>query len=278
MQTHSILLLLTGLLTCATSVWATPVEIDLLGRSWYRSSTNITTWSKTSTQIVYRPNTENTEALAYFANQSSPVTLDIGEKLTLSFDYTITGAVNNRASSLRMGLFNSGEATRVSGNFSSAAGADDYTGYFITTNPGATGETGTALRARTDGSSTSYLLGGGASSVPGVVLDSSASTKVTLNASYSGFLEIARISATEVRITYSFGGESVVWTDSVYNYTSFDTIGVNFSKVSSADSTTLTINRLTLEVTAIPEPATVALLGGLGSFLLAVACGRRRQR
>ncbi|RRJ96171.1 PEP-CTERM sorting domain-containing protein [Opitutaceae bacterium TAV4] len=264
--------LLAGFLAFASSAQATPISLDLLSSSapWYSSTSQIT-FSKTTEKITYSPKNENTDALSYFASQDSPVTLDIGEKLTLSFDYTITGAVNNRNNSLRIGLFSSGDETRVSADFSDA-GANNYTGYFITTNPGLTSSSGTTLRARSESSSSvSYLMGGSNNSLHGDVLNTSAATKVTADTSYSGFLEIERISEDAVRITYSFGGKSVVYTDSAYNYTSFDTIGVNFSKLSTADPTTLMITRLTLQVTAaIPEATTVALLGGLGSLLAVV--------
>ncbi|MDR1280011.1 MAG: PEP-CTERM sorting domain-containing protein [Opitutaceae bacterium] len=279
MKTHRILILLTGLLTCAASVWAIPPEIDLLSNSWYRTSALGARFSKSTTAITYRPNNESSEALSYFATQSSPVTLAVGEMLTLSFDYKLDIVPTSRGNALRIGVFSSGDETRASADFTSA-GANNYTGYFITTNPGATGSTGTALRARTDANTGStYLIGGASGSPPGDALNTSASFKVTANTTYSGFLTIARIDEDAVKITWSSGGASGTWTDPVFNYTSFDTIGLSFGRISTGTDVTLTMSNLKLKIATIPvpEPATVALLGGLGC-LLAVVFKRHSNR
>lgn len=194
--------------------------------------------------------------------QFTPTSLEVGESLTLSFNYRLSAALN-AGDALRFGLFNTnGSPVTTDTNGSSAT--NGYTGYMGYTNPNSSSATGTRLIVDTDATNRFFTTSGLTVITTGPAFAAGANVQ-------SVTLTIMRESATEMRVTGNAGGGVFGGLESVSNFTSFDTVGFRLNST----STGLSIGDISLTYAAIPEPASSAALVGVG--LLGFAALRRRR-
>lgn len=230
--------------------------------------------------LTFNPDNNSRESLTYVtaAGAGNKINVAEGMQLTLSFTLSGSGLVNS-GGNFRIGLFDSGSATRISGNgFGSNTTLEDYTGYAMVTNLRSGSATATGVYARDPGMDVSNLLhnlnafeqlGDG---TPGAGFGATVS-------SVSGHFTITNYGASGVVISYSLGDKLIgTYTDTEWEYTTFDTIGLVFRKGDSDANPTLSFSNMKLELTQIPEPGAVtAVLAGAGLFA-AVMLRRRARR
>jgi hypothetical protein len=270
--------------TVTTLINDTFTDLDRTNQSlpassaWFTSGTNVSTNIDASGGALIVKNGLTT--LTYFTASGSPVNLAVGESLTLSFTVSFS-AVADAAGTFRVGLFNSGTRFTADafGN-TNAAFSGNYAGYLGVVNPGATSGTNifrvyerSANNNLTSGSLTNFTQTGG----------SSGGTFKTfaIDTVYSAMLTLTLVDATTLSINQSytgvFSGDSVTSTasatisDTSGLTTSFDTLSFYYNNTAN-----LTFDNIKLDYTsAIPEPATVAMLAGFS--VLGLAALRRRR-
>ncbi|MFA6960468.1 MAG: hypothetical protein WC205_06945 [Opitutaceae bacterium] len=221
-------------------------------------------------------------AVAHF----DPVSLTtVGQSLTLSFNASFTGITTTSTSSnaFRFGLFNNAVTNGVyytADNQNSATGAQ---GYSVRLSP----YTSVAEISSRTGSPTNALLTSVGPIDNLTNLDFSGTIPSLLNdRAYSMSMKLTLETTTQVRVTYSILDTSSPETTSYVSsylmpatrlYTTFDTIGFSAYDTSANPGVdTATLSNIQLTLTAIPEPATFAILANLAVLCLATAARRAR--
>lgn len=215
-------------------------------------------------------------AFGYFTDANTPVNVGLGQTLTLKIDFTMNGALD-RAEGIRIGLFNSGGERLTEDNQGNTNDAfTDYTGYATFFNPNQT--SGHALRLVSRDNAESQLLANGAYTRLGV--NAGGTFALANDVNYTLTFSLENLGNDGVLVNVSiFNADtntlvsSMNRTDIESMYTSFDTIVLgSFSNSFTGDWTFSSI-----EVSMIPEPGSISLLGAL-ALVLAVGLSRRRRR
>lgn len=216
--------------------------------------------------------------VAYFTSTSLA---NLGDKVTLSFDFSFS-AYANSADSFRFGLFNSQALPGATKFATSTPGANlplaqptefgMYDGYATFANLG--GGTMVLKEEFSGGGATNTLF-----SATGT-LGSPSAGPITLTGgqNYTAFFSIER-TVTGNTLTTSIGGFTVSATDVLSLKDTFDTVG--FFTTSAAIPGTggkLTLDNINVTaVTAVPEPSTYAMFIAGGLALLGAARRRRAK-
>lgn len=217
--------------------------------------------------------------LAYFTAAGSPVTLAVGESLTLTFTVSLSG-ITDAVGNFRVGLYSSG--TRLAAdNFgnSNAAFTGSYAGYMATVNVGASSNN--AFRLYERGSSTS-LIAGSVSNYSQTGSSSGGAYKTFVpNNTYTGTIVLSRTAESTMSVSHSytgiFGADSTASTTSATIFdnsgltTSFDTLAFYYNNTAN-----LVFDNVRIDYAAIPEPSSAAALAG--GLVLGAAALRRRRR
>lgn len=229
---------------------------------WYASSGTL---SLTGSPHTLQLGTNSQLMIGYF----NPVSLSVGDSVTLSFTFQLAGTVVGSASAIRLGLFNSGGTYTTADNLGLSNGTvyNNYTGYGALIDPSGANATSTAKRGLQTGTSalvTSGTFGGFGSTA--------AQNALSTGTPYTATLTITR-NASNATVAFSLNGTTVSNTD-VTNYSTFDTVTF-FGSMGSG--TTATFSEIQVTTTAVPEPRAAALAGAAGIALLALAAGRARR-
>jgi len=125
--------------TCGMLAQTTLIEDDGTSTSgWLLSTTGTAITLDTTTQAGYMTwnpgnNTANMHLLKYFTAHGSPQSLAVGDNLTATVDFILTGiVVNANQHRLRFGLYDSTVGTRVTVNGHGLAIGAQYNGYMGT--------------------------------------------------------------------------------------------------------------------------------------------------
>ncbi len=180
---------------------------------------------------------------------SAPVTLSIGDQLTLTYDHKFSGSGNTSAA-IRYGLYNQNGTSAPTNDF----------GYFsrVSTGTGSPAieawkETGADVVL--SGADTSLLAGGSGSGFVGVT-----------TASVNLGIILTRTGASSMLVELTQDG-STVWsvTDSSSSYFTYDVIALG----TGTNTSNYSLDNIILTYTAIPEPGTIVLVAiSLGSLFL----------
>jgi PEP-CTERM putative exosortase interaction domain len=232
--------------------------------AWYMSSA-----SNVSDSTGALVSASNRHAVAYFTDAGSPLTLDIGDKLEVSFTFSVIPPAEGTSTILRLGLLNSG-GNRVTGDNSNFENAifDNYVGYGTFLNH-ATASAG-SIRERNGGISGKLINGADAWTTTANNVGTGAA--FVANQSYSASLTLSR-SVSGVTISFSVAGlpgYSFSHTDGDTPFTTFDTF-VFFGSPSVGG---YTLDDVVITYTPVPEPSSAAASAGLA----VIGCALLRRR
>lgn len=197
---------------------------------------------------------------AYFTASGSPVTLAVGETISLNFDFTLSSIVNS-ADAFRFALLSS-HGTRMPSGFSGSNqafsnsavfGASD--GYQAWINPG-----GTSFQLREEFVSVVPTPFSGSAQIG---TTNTTSLGLAANTNYSANISVTR-SATGALVSSTINGVTNSFLDTSGKF-EFDSVSFFTSTAAVPTSGTLTVDNVNVSV--IPEPS-AALLGGLGALAL----------
>lgn len=245
--------------------------------AWYTSSNNSTTLTATVGAMTMNNTLSGNQALAYFTDSGSPLTLSVGEKLvyTVSF-YTSSVTGSSSATGLRFGLLNSG-GSRISADGQGTENSvfNDYTGYAATFgNANSNTQVSASVWERTQTPDKRLIATQAVWTVSGnhTATGSLSATPTT----YTLTMTIDYQALDNMTVTGLFTGGSL--SDMTYTYvdatpvTSFDTLVFWMGTNPFTDMVFTSVN---LEV--IPEPTTAGLLAGALGVGAVIAARRRRR-
>ena len=199
-------------------------------------------------------NNDKATAMAYF----TPTDLQIGQSLTLSFNYSFTQA-STAGNDFIFGLYNSGGShltKQSSNNFANDGIFNNYTGYATSgvfgTDPSATGSDFIEARNLTGSS----LLSGASYTEGTSYKQSGAATPGQI---YTASMSIAR-TAAGVTVTSQIGNTVMTQTYTGAMFTKFDAVGV----FSNGNSGSFSMDNIQLDYVGAPEPSAFYALGLLG--------------
>lgn len=251
--------------------------------AWFSSGDGSNVNYTTGASITQITGSNGRHLLGYFTEDGSPLSLSLGETMTVTFaiQFDRTVALSDASNNFRVGVFDSTAGNRISadnqGGTSAGTLFDNYTGYIATLNLGGGGSNGLRLFERT--STTNQALIG---SITGVYtqLGSSTGNDQALQAStvYTGVMTFSRTGAQELTTSFSMTGGTLnaymtSQTDTTPTF-AFDTFAIYATK-DSTDSMTLSQLKIETTMAAVPEPATYAALAGV--FVAGFAVWRRRK-
>jgi hypothetical protein len=222
----------------------------------------------------------------HFAADGSPVSLAVGDQLIATIEFTPRNTlydISNR--SFRFGLFNDPTDPQVAADLNSDGGGSgspwtDATGYGvqIALSLGTTASTAANVGKRTDQANSSLMGSSGA----WTFTNSGNPIVNTLDTLYTATLSLNRLAVNQMQVTFAIAdaggvisthtilddptGTGEFGTDPVA--TDFDQLFFRWSN-NTQTADLFDFSRLSVEYIAIPEPATLSLLGlgGLALFL-----------
>lgn len=237
--------------------------------------------------------------MAYFASSTAPVSLAVGDTLTVALTFRFNGSGAGANGDFRIGLLNSGGgatniasassryAVATSNSLTSSSTARGYSGYIANTRAATTGSTDTlSFWERTPGVTGSQQIVGptasdlaatttfaqlgnyGGGSV-GAVANSGTLYTLTFSASHA--------SASQINLDYRVANATTDETIMSYSGSDSSTLITSFDSlmVFSTYNNQLTVTDMNVSVSSIPEPSTYAAFAGLAALGL-VAYRRRR--
>jgi|GEM_PF-1176560 len=213
---------------------------------WYTGGPSNNSSADPATGLTFQDaSAAKATAMAYF----SPTELQIGQTMTLSFDYKFQ-TVANSDNAFMFGLYNSGGsyATKDSVGFNNAI-FNSYTGYATSgvfgVDPSGPGRDHIESRDLLGHN----LLSIGTYSEGTEYKQSGAATPGTL---YAASMQITR-TATGVTVESKVGNTDMVQQYTGEMFTSFDSVGI----FSNGDTGSFTVNTVTVNVSGAPEPSSV---------------------
>ncbi|MCU0791491.1 MAG: heparinase II/III-family protein [Opitutaceae bacterium] len=218
------------------------------------------------TTVSYAPNAltvsngGSAQFLGYFTPSASPVSLKVGQNVTLTFTFSFTGSLGTTtdATAFRIGLFNSG-GSRISGDITSLSSSlsfEAYGGYAAMMSPTTSGQ---SLRKRVPLAATNKNnLIGTTSGVYGAPLVSGPSQTLVAGVNYTAIVKAERTSAG-VQFSISLSGGSLSnytlsHVDTTDGVTVFDTLAVGWSSGLVATGGGVRVNNLTVTATPTVNP------------------------
>jgi hypothetical protein len=208
--------------------------------------------------------------VGYFTD-AGVTTLQVGDKLSFQFTFSAS-AINNDASSIRIGLFNSG-GDRVEADTTGIADAafDGSTGYSFWNSQGTGTATG-GFRQRTGTSTTLWASGANTNLGTQTLarLDYAAATTYTLT------FALERMSATDMKVSFQDNdGNVFTRTDTAGIFTGFDTFSVFLGNGTVGDVSYI-FDDFLITYTPVPEPGSaVGIVSGLAAAMLLRRRGMR---
>jgi hypothetical protein len=212
---------------------------------------------------------------AHFTPSGAPLTLAIGETMTLSFDVTFSGGnFANSSGAFRWALFSS-NGSRTTTDFAGTSEPGIASGTTFSAWRGYEGQlpvggtTGDFLTRERTGSGNGLFATTNWAGLSGSSVEEPTFAASTI---YPGWLALTR-TATGVSVQASMNGVSTnLVTDTASPFTSFDTISFFV-----LDSLTHNITLDNIQVTVVPEPATVGLVAMMAMMGLLVLAIRLRN-
>lgn len=228
--------------------------------------------------LAYTQDTSSRRLHTYFAPDGSPATLNVGDKLITTIEFTSGTLDNSTGRNFRVGLFSTPAAhvTVDSTNDSGGAGnpwqsASGYAAnFFLTSAPGTTQLFQIGKRTNIGGGNLLGSTGDYAQNATGGGVVAAAS-----NTDYTLTIELSRTAVDEMDVTYTLADATGVLAtqtatdtatmfgsaaNATLPYTAFDMIAFRFSSTAGV-SDVVTFKRFQVEHVAIPEPAAIVLLG-----------------
>jgi hypothetical protein len=239
---------------------------------------------------------------AYFESAGNYASLNVGNTLTLSFNFTISSPSND-STGLRFGIFNSGSTSNVknqltrntsttlsAGNAGSPTG---YSGYYVGFDAGAnsgTFETGVStLYSRAVSSNTSFIATVGNDSALG---NPATNTTPGLGAdNYQATLTLDYASAGTMNVSFGLTDLTTSTALAAYDDTAAATIGSGTPAITSLTTSfdglsigelggqggPMTISNVTVSESEIPEPSAYAAILGVATLGFVAIRGRRQR-
>jgi hypothetical protein len=206
-------------------------------------------------------NNSSAQFLGYFTTSAAPVSLKVGQNVTLTFTFSFAGtlAPTTDQTACRIGLFNSGGA-RISSDIttlSSASTFESYSGYAAMMSPATAGQ---SLRKRVVLASTNKNnLIGTAATVYGAPLASSASQSLATGVDYTAVVRAERTSTgLEFTVTLTGGGltnYTITCADpAAGSVTTFDTLALGWATGMLTGGGGVIVKNLTVTTTPTVNP------------------------
>jgi len=223
---------------------------------WIKNSSSLTA-SFNQPGMMLKSASSATEIISYFTDTDKVAALDVGQTLTLSFTVTATGMAN-AGGAFRFGLFNSEETARQK-TTNSAFAASSYTGYFIATSLRSSAAGATSVVARDPSLDRTELMYSNNLITDDTTIFKSAGSNLGAAATFDVVFSLTNLGESGTKIEYTIGSVSDSYTDALFHYTSFDSIGLAIRNSQFPNG--LTISGMSLTLTSIPEPSQAGLLG-----------------
>ncbi|AHF91457.1 hypothetical protein OPIT5_15755 [Opitutaceae bacterium TAV5] len=248
--------------------------------TWYTSGTadRITYDTTNGGSITQTVGANTSQLLTYFTDAGSPVSLGVGETLSVKFDFKLAGVVSAN-NALRIGVLNS-RGTRITEDAAGTNNAtfNQYRGYALLANPGA--ETGNPFNLYQRSRNNNNLISSASALSTSALASGGTATVLSDSVSYTGVFSITRISETATSITFSILNSSGTTLSSLTaqddsGYITFDTFVITGMGGANALES-FTLENVTISVSAIPEPRTAAL--GIGVLVCLVLLAGRSLR
>jgi hypothetical protein len=221
-------------------------------------------------QFSYNTNTGIlSQAVAYFTDSGSPISLAEGDVLTASITFSAAN-ISNSPDALRIGFFNSA-GSRVSADYTgiSSASFNAYIGYAFSTNLNSAGSNSGKIVQRTGTNNGLYT-----SSAFTNLRSSLRPVGYAANTVYTLSFEVEALAGSQMEITFSDSlGNVFTVIDTITTLNTFDTLGIYLTNGTFA-SNTYTIDNVMVTYTPVPEPSALGL--GMVGGLLFLAHRRRR--
>ncbi len=230
---------------------------------WYTSTYNTTrSLSVESGRLTVSTGSNALSFLTYF----TPTTINVGESITLSFNFTVSNAFTTEG--LRYGLLNSFDS-RLSADVGDSGPGSTFNGYQGVAGFQSMSTTEQRLRARSGGSDALWTVNPGGFNTQ--LLFQNANLGLTAGPTiYDGEFSIERTDATSLLITSTLNGVAISTTQTSATNFTFDTIGFNVGNGNVGFSID------DVSIVLVPEASHYALLTALP--LLGTLLFLRRRR
>ncbi|EIQ00126.1 hypothetical protein OpiT1DRAFT_04665 [Opitutaceae bacterium TAV1] len=249
--------------------------------SWYTSgsASRITYDTTNGGSITQTVSGTTSQLLTYFTGTDNPVSLGVGDTLTVKFDFSLSGS-GDSIMAFRIGVLNS-QCSRIYSDNQGVANVafNAYRGYSFHLNPApdASSPSPFVFYKRNKNNTSLINATGATSALTQLGQAGGAYAALADDTTYTGLVTLSRTDDSRISLTLSIlDGSGVTLTTMTYNdtnasadYMSFDTL--SFVCMGSSGLTGFTLENVSISLSSIPEPHAAVFGFAVCVFILTFA-------